>query len=249
MRSLLLLSLLFCSGLTYGQELSKEYQVIVSNFIDCVKNNKREKISEMIRYPLGREYPIPAIKDKQEFVKRYAEIFDEPLKQLIVNSKPTTDWTEVGWRGIMLGSGDVWIDPDGRLYGVNYQSKSEEKKRTEIVENERKTLHPSLLKYKEPVCILETKKFRIRIDDLGDNYRYASWPINKTMSEKPDLVLEEGEIVREGTGGNHHFTFKNGEYTYECMINVIRTAESPPAQLIIYKGEKEILSENATILN
>jgi hypothetical protein len=229
----------------FSQELKEEYQKKIVYFIDCVKNDKKKEVSNMVSYPLKREYPIPKIKNKQEFIKRYDEIFDIKLKNKITQSKTSKDWSEVGWRGIMLYNGDLWIDTDGRLIAINYQSKTESNLRTKIIEAEKKTLHSSIAQYKNPNYILETDKFRIRIDEINqDNYRYSSWGLKNLMSEKPDLIINNGKWIPDGSGGNHYFKFKTGDYTYECYIIIIGEKGSPPAQLRIYKGEKEILSQD-----
>ena len=233
----------------FGQELKKEYQGFVTNFIDCIKKDQKEKVADMISYPFEREYPIPSIKNKQEFLNRYNEIFDDSLKQMIIKSNPATDWSDVGWRGIMLYQGDVWLDLDGRLIGVNYQSKSERTLKEKLIKNDKENIHSSLSQFEKPLYVLETSKFRIRIDDLGNNnYKYASWSINKSMADKPDLVLINGEFVAEGSGGNHSYIFKNADYIYECSIIVLGEENSPPAMLTIYKGDKEVLSQRATII-
>jgi hypothetical protein len=233
----------------FGQDLQKKYQVIISNFIDCVKNDQKEKISDMISYPFKRKYPIPSIKNKQEFIERYNEIFDDTLKQMVIKSKPATDWSDVGWRGIMLYRGDIWIDFNGRLMGINYQSKAELSMREKLISNEKEKIHASLSQFQYPICVLETSKFRIRIDELGNNnIRYSSWSINKAMNEKPDLVLTKGEFIPKGSGGNHSYRFRNADYIYECSIIVMGEDNAPPARLTIYKGDKEILSQKAMII-
>ena len=233
----------------FGQGMTKEEQKVVSNFIDCIIHKKKEKLATKISFPFEREYPIPQIKNSQEFLKRYNEVFDDNLTNMIVNSKLSTDWSAVGWRGIMLLNGEVWLDYDGRLIAVNYQSKYEEKRVYELIKLEKSNLHKSLVKFKNPVHILETSKYRIRIDDLGKgNYRYASWPLKSKMTDKPDVVIEKGEYKPDGSGGNHSFIFKNKEYTYECAIIVMGEENAPPASLTIYKGDKEILSQKADII-
>lgn len=233
----------------YGQELKKEYQKLVSNFIDYIKADNKEKVADLVAFPFKKEYPIPSIKNKQEFIHRYKEIFDDSVKQIIIKSNPATDWTEMGWRGIMLNQGDIWLDIDGRLLGVNCQSKFEKKLQNKLIAEDKNSIYPSLSKFYLPICILETSKFRIRIDEL-DNYkfRYASWALNKPMSSKPDLVLYNGQYIPYGTGGNHSYQFKNGEYIYKCFISVMREEDAPPAILTILKGNKEILNQNATII-
>ncbi|TDW50243.1 hypothetical protein EV144_102679 [Flavobacterium sp. 270] len=232
-----------------AQDLKPEYQKGIIYFIDCVKNNKKEAVAGLIKFPFGREYPIPVVKNKAEFIKRYDQIFDTTLKNKIIKSNPAKDWSQMGWRGIMLYQGDVWMDEEGHLISINYQSKAESDLKAKLIKGQQNALHPSIAKFKAPVCVLETSKFRIRIDDLGnDNYRYASWSLNQKMSEKPDLVITNGKFVADGSGGNHHYEFKKGIFLYECDIIVLGEDSSPPARLIIYQNAKEILTQDAKLI-
>ena len=242
--------LVFSANFVAAQELKKEYQKGIIYFIDCVKKDKKEAVAELVKYPFKREYPIPVIKNKTEFIKRYNEIFDITLKDKIIKSNPAKDWEQVGWRGIMLNNGDLWIDEDGRLIAINYQSKLESDLKVKLIKAEQNAVHSSLVKFEEPVCVLVTSKFKIRIDDLGNqNYRYASWSQNQKMSEKPDLVITNGKFVADGTGGNHHYDFKRGQYLYECYIAPLREKEASPASLTIYNKENVILSQDARIVS
>lgn len=240
---------LFSVGNVSGQELKKEYQKFIQTFIDNIKKDDKEAVAKMISYPLRRENPIPSIQNKAELVKRYSEIFDAALKKEIISSNVDKDWSEVGWRGIMLNRGTIWFDTDGKIITINYQSKTEENLKAKLISEQKKKLHSSIAVFKEPLYVLETSKFRIRIDDLGnENYRYASWSIKKSMSEKPDLIITNGKWTPDGSGGNSKFDFKKGAYLYECYIIVLGTSDSPPAVLTIYQNNKEILSQNAKIV-
>ncbi|SNR97254.1 hypothetical protein [Flavobacterium sp. ov086] len=241
--------LIFCSQLAFSQDLKGEYQKFVKSFIANVKSNNKEGVVAFISFPLRRDYPIPEVKNKVDFVKRYDQIFDTTLKNEIIKSDPAKDWSEVGWRGIMLGSGDIWMDTNGKLITINYQSQYEIDLQKKIIANEKTKLHPSIAKFKTPMYVLETSKFRIRIDDLGnDNYRYASWSLKNSMADKPDLLITNGKWISEGTGGNSHFDFKKGVYLYECYIVLMGTSDSPPATLTIYQNGKTILTQSAKII-
>ncbi|WP_088656259.1 hypothetical protein [Geofilum rhodophaeum] len=116
---------------------------------------------------------------------------------------------------------------------------------TEIYDN----VHESIKNFEHLENILNTDKFLIRIDRLSDgSYRYASWSIKQKASEKPDLILLNGDYIREGTGGNHSYVFKNGDYAYKCSIQKLREYQAPPAVLRVYKGDKEILCQSAVIV-
>ncbi|MCD0469392.1 hypothetical protein [Flavobacterium sp. JAS] len=248
-RNLFLVLLIFCSGLIGAQDLKAEYQKLVKSFIDNIKSDNKGAIGDLIVYPLQREYPISDIVDKEGFVKRYAEVFDSNLKNEIITSNPEKDWSDMGLRGIMLNHGSIWIDIDGRLTAVNYQSKFETDLRNKLIASQKKELDSSIAFFQKPICILETSKFKIRIDNLGNNnYRYASWSIDKKMSEKPDLIICRGELVVEGIGGNHQYEFKKDNYTYECAFIILGEKNSPPAKLTIYQGGKAILKQDAKII-
>lgn len=234
---------------SFGQQLKQEYQTKINIFIGHVINDDSKEIAKWISYPLKREYPLPDIKTKEEFILRYAEIFDDSLKNSIIDSNPATDWDEMGWRGIMLYQGTLWMDTEGKITAISYQSKAEKSKKKNIIEADKKKLHFSLIEFKNPEYVLLTAKFRIRIDQLSNGkYRYASWPISKPMSEKPDLILTNGEVFMDGSGGNHHFEFKNGIYTYQCFIWRLRGSDTSPADLSVLKNEEEILSQPAEIV-
>jgi hypothetical protein len=229
--------------------MSNDSKKIVSDFIQSVKLKKRTDIGKMISFPLDREYPLPEVRRLGDFIRRYDEIFDSSLTNEIVNSMDS-DWREVGWRGIMLRYGDLWLDYDGRILAVNKLSAVETQRRQAMIEQEKGSLYPTLQDFKEPICLLETWKYRVRVDDLGnDNYRYSSWPLDSKMSSKPALVIEKGEVVPEGSGGNHFYKFKQGEYVYECyIIEMPWEDNSPPAILTVYRGGKVILSEDAKMI-
>lgn len=246
MRYSLLLFFSLASLSAYAQELDKKYRKTVSDFIVAVKNNDKEKIAKNVSYPFKRQYPLPDIKNASEFVKRYDEIFDQQFSNKIINSKIATNWSEMGWRGIMLFNGILWLQPDGRLTAVGYQSKTERDKRAQLIKIDKAQLYPGLRNYQEPVCIMETSTYLIRIDELGDsNYRYASWKKNSKMSTKPDLVLTKGQYTPDGSGGNHYYTFKNGDYSFECYVIYLGRKDDPPAKLTVYKNDEVILSQKA----
>jgi hypothetical protein len=219
---------------------------IVSTFIEYIKNDNKEKLSTMLHFPLNREYPLPSINNKKDFLKKYNEIFDSNLINIIKKSSATEDWSEVGWRGIMLSNGLMWLDYDGKIIAVNYQSNVEKLNRKNIIEKDKKLLHKSLRVFKEPVLLWETKNYKIRIDNLGNNkYRYSSWNINKLQSEKPDLILNNGLVTFEGNAGNHFYEFKNGIYKYRCNVWELGANDTPKGELFIYKNDNEILYEKA----
>lgn len=53
----------------------------------------------------------------------------------------------------MLNDGILWLDLQGQITGINYQSKAEKEHRITLIEKEKKTIHSLLWQFKEPVCI------------------------------------------------------------------------------------------------
>ena len=204
-------------------------------------------MAEKVRFPLQRAYPIPSVKNHQDFIKRYDQIFDKEFVKKIIFANPAKDWTSMGWRGIMFANGDVWLNyEDGKLLTVNYDSPFEKKYQKQLIQKDRDGLHPSIREYKLPVIILTTTQLRIRIDDLGKgNYRYTSWSINAKKSSPPINLLVKGERIPDGNGGNHFYLFKQGDYKYEVYISVIGKSSTPQANLSVYKKGKRILNVNA----
>ncbi len=221
----------------------------VEGFIRCFKPLNKEKLADRVAFPLSRQYPIPPVQNREEMLSRFDEVFDAELIGMIAGSNISADWSAVGWRGIMLKDGELWIDADGRLTAVNYQSTDDKQKRRELIEADREQLHPSLRNFQEPVLIASTICFRIRIDQMQDkSYRYAAWKAAVSMSTQPDLVLSKGEITYDGSGGNHEYKFVNGEYTYTCSIEVLGEGDAP-CELIVRKNGRGVLVQEFIALD
>ncbi|GIU26717.1 hypothetical protein TUM4637_13430 [Shewanella hafniensis] len=226
------------------EALPKEYIPLVQGLIDAAKANDPEAIAKRVAYPLKREYPIPAIQNTQEMIARFDQVFDPNLLEQIAHSKIEADWQTMGWRGIMLGSGVVWLDFDGKIIAINYQTPVEAKLKAELIAKQQTGLHASVREFVSPELTWETAKFTIRVDNMGNNqYRYAAWAKGKSLSEKPDLVLNKGKLVLDGSGGNHSFQFRSGPYQYHCYVTVLGTSDSPPGELVVYKNDQEILKQ------
>ncbi|MGS0534841.1 hypothetical protein [Pseudoalteromonas sp. SaAl2] len=225
--------------------LEQQYQKNISPIITAFKGGDRAAIAALIRYPLKRRYPLPAIKNEAEFINRFDEVFDDELATVIASSNIDTDWDKVGWRGIMLNSGVVWVDTDGKIIGINYQTAKEQSLAENLIAADKQALHPSVNTFAEPILDWQTAKYRVRVDDLGNyNYRYVSWSIDKKPNAKPDLVLTHGEKKFDGSGGNHSYTFKNGRYSYVLQVTVIGCDTSASGWLEVYKDGKQLLLED-----
>lgn len=247
---LLFLALLF-SQMTFSQNEKLEGHKLanVKHIINLFKQKDIQKIVEKVNYPLRRDYPVLNINTENELKDRFNEVFDDILINKIANSKPE-QWSEMGWRGIMLDDGVIWIDSDeGRILAVNYQSDFEKNKQKQLIAEEKKQVHTSLSIFKNPVYKIETENYLIRIDELQNSkYRYASWKITENESSKPDLILKNGDFEFQGSGGNGMFTFKSGIYSYKIYRNIIGEIDTPEITLIVEKSGKLVLREDGKLI-
>ncbi len=232
-----------------NEKLADDKIKSINNVIEVFKSNNIDKISNIIRFPLDREYPIPSIKNKKEFKKRFNEVFDKILIDKIANSK-IENWSEVGWRGIMLGNGVLWMaNSDGIITSINYQSNIEKKLRSDLISIEKENVHSSLKTFNIPKYKIKTKKYLIRIDELSDNiFRYASWKIGADESSKPDIIINNGTLDFDGSGGNHFFTFVKENYTYKIYRNIMGEKNTPDITLEVEKGGKIIVTEDGQLV-
>lgn len=220
----------------------------IDKTIALFKTGNIDKISEIISFPLQRQYPIPSIKDKVELKQRFSEVFDKILIDKIANSK-IEQWKEVGWRGIMLDDGIFWIDSDGeKITAVNYQSDFEKKLREDLIAKEKEILHLSLKNFENPVYKIKTKNYLIRIDELANHkYRYASWKISNEESSKPSIILSNGVLEYQGSGGNLDITFTSGDVVYKINRNIIGEENMPDITLEVEKDGQIILTEDGVL--
>ena len=143
---------------------------------------------------------------------------------------------------------DVWVDDDGNIIAVNYQSAKEKILLAAAIKADKSQLPASLQKFKKPVYLIFTKNYKIRIDETADGvYRYAAWKI-KSRKTLPDIVIENGTWEFQGSGGNHTVTFTNNGYTYIVSVFVINAADEPDASIEVIQQEKAILTEDGRII-
>lgn len=220
----------------------------IQEFIESVKRLDKNKIAKFFEYPIYLDPVIPSIKNNSELIEKFDLVFDPNIINQIANSKINKDWSAVGSKGIMFKNGDIWFDYYGtRISHINYATNKKKELKQFIQKFQRDTLHSSLKDFEESIIQASTEKYRIRIDRLKNgNYRYASWQINKQISDIPSLVLVNGSIEYYGSSGNYGFEFRNGKYIYSCFIN---KADRVPSQLYIKKDGILLLETNFTEIN
>jgi hypothetical protein len=245
----ILLTLLILTGTTtFGQnnELKKEQIQSIQKLINIFKTKNKTKIADLISYPLMREYPLKDVKNKNDFIQRFDDIFDKEFVDKVGNSK-MKHWSEVGWRGIMLYDGALWIDDKANIMTVNYQSAKEKELLVNAIKADKNQLPKALQDYEKPIYLFYTKNYKIRIDETKEGiYRYASWKFKNVKSD-PDIIIPNGNREFQGSGGNHVITFNNDGYTYTVSINILGTVGTSNATLEVSKHNKTLLTEDGKI--
>jgi uncharacterized protein YgiM (DUF1202 family) len=93
----------------------------------------------------------------------------------------------------------------------------------------------------------ENNEFIIKIDRLkNQDVRYISWNKPKMVTDKPNLVLYNGKVVRQGTGGGYHYIFKSGEWNYVIENNLM--GESMGIFLKLLNNSKQKMYKKMTDL-
>ena len=236
-------------GHSGGQQPLESDDVSTANrFIEAVRDADIARLASIIDFPLRRPYPLPHL-SHSEFIARYEDIFDDRFTRMVVSSS-ADDCGRIGWRGLQLHDGRIWFDDDGHVISVNYESEVERRERMRLIELEKRGLHESLRVYDAPILEWETCTYRIRIDSMVNDdytlrYRYASWKVERFHDSMPDIIIDNGSMIRQGTGGNHHYEFQNGDYRYVLYVERIGKGDSPGG-LTVYR-DRNMLSE--TIVN
>lgn len=245
---LLALFALIAIGSIQAQDISlnKKQVQLVQRLVQTFKTNDKAKIAAWVSYPLRREYPLKSIQNQQALVQRFTEVFDAALIKQIAQSK-MSDWAEVGWRGIMLDNGTVWINESGKIFAINHQTANAKQALQAAIAADKAQLPPSLQNFERPLYQIQTKTFSIRIDVVAEGkYRYAAWKSSNAKGA-PELVLTNGEMNYDGTGGNHSISFKKDGYTYQVYIFVIGAESNADASLEVSKQGKLLLSEDGMV--
>ncbi len=246
MKKLIFVICVLSSNYCFAGDLTPLQQKQVQHIINLFKKNDVNAITQSISYPLQREEPIPSINNATEMKKRFSQIFDTKLSKQIANSK-LSQWSDMGWRGVMFDQGMVWLGDD-KITAINYSSPAEQSYKNQLISAQKQKLYPTLKNFKAPIFQFKTAKFQIRIDEISQGkYRYASWAINQSQSTKPDLIINNGIVTMDGSGGNHFYTFKSGTYQYIVFRNLLGSSNTPDVSLSVTKNGKEILHQNGQL--
>lgn len=182
----------------------------IRTLTEAVRDNNEQKFASVVNYPLQRPYPLHDIKNAKEMQKYYPTMVDEKLRKT-VSEADSTDWTDMGWRGHVLGDGQLMVDDDG-LYAVNYLSPTESAMRDSLRRAEIASLPQTLRGSWTPVGAFydatNKKVYRVDVLNDGQTYRLAEFPASKIKS-KPLRVMT-GNKTEEGSAQSVSYNFPNG---------------------------------------
>ncbi|MBD8082757.1 hypothetical protein [Chryseobacterium caseinilyticum] len=99
--------------------------------------------------------------------------------------------------------------------------------------------------------IIKTKKFKIKIDKQPNgNYLYQSWGANTKISAKPAMIISDGEVIPDGSGGNYYFEFNNNGTIYQVWRNYLTnsTQKAPYTLVVIDSNGETIVRQDAQVV-
>ncbi len=223
------------------QMVSEKKKEVAAKFIDLVQDKDWKSLSEIINYPLGRDYPIADIQNKSEFLSRRKEVFDDSLITMISNSSAdSSDWSEIDSQEILFKNDMVSLDSVGGLISVNYQTEASVILKDKLTELDRSSLPKYLQIYERPILQMETEKFLIRIDELkGPSYRLIAWiQGNRNPNTPAVIIVPSGVLKHYGVGSDYSYTFKSEFGDFVCYISELKKDGSLPADLFLYRDGK-----------
>ncbi|MGH1518010.1 hypothetical protein [Chryseobacterium sp. JK1] len=99
--------------------------------------------------------------------------------------------------------------------------------------------------------IIKTKKFKIRLDKQPNGkYLYQSWSANANITTKPNMIISDGELVPDGSGGNYYILFNNQGHTYQVWRNYLTdSAKKAPYTLVVNDpNDHEIVNQDGYVV-
>ncbi|MCJ7932531.1 MAG: hypothetical protein MUW56_02570 [Chryseobacterium sp.] len=120
----------------------------------------------------------------------------------------------------------------------------------QILKNENFASHSVVQKIPKTV-IIKTKKFKIRIDKQPNGkYLYQAWNANAKITSKPSMIISNGELIPDGSGGNYYFAFTNEGYSYQVWRNYLTdSAKKAPYTLSVTDDSgREVLREDGQVV-
>ena len=218
----------------------------IKKFQEDVRSKNRERIASHFKFPFDIGYPLPDIKDKNDFIARYELLFDKFIEEEISCSN---DWCS--WHGVTCNSGHLLfgdVDSSGNLIAtfIRLHPKAYYEVLEREIDIQRQSLHPSLHKFRRPIVVARSESCIFRVDEIvPGELRLAIWTQGKTMKDCPDYVNKDGFISQVGSSGCPDWLFVNGTDTvWVGYMNFDNKAAY--YRLERYSGEHTMLDITAT---
>ena len=229
-------------------EYYKHLKESVKKFKDILKTNNPELIAQNVVYPYSLGWGVPSIHNEKEFIEKYDIILPEYLRKYLIDT-PDNQWDSgQNLGGICLNyCPDAHLTYDGKMLSVK-DSEEIKKYRKEYIENEKQIIHPSLKEYNYNLYTMETEDWLIRIDDMEglyeayseyerqQHYRLSLWKKGKTISDKPDIVIDQGYLwKKKKKNADYIYDFNNGEYFCRFIVHTLGPIDQPRYYIAFYK--------------
>ncbi|MCH1917911.1 hypothetical protein L9G15_00525 [Shewanella sp. A3A] len=244
--------------LSYSGDASREHYLYESSqqVLAWIQANDVAALADSVNYPvtIGGSEPEVSIHDADEFTRYFPHLFTETLRQQLRDSTQPS----ITWRGARVADGALWLTDicdDDQCQQVTvaitsfyspefYQQPFGRQAQQRLQQRMAADLPEELLPIKQNNLLWQTKNYLVRVDTLTDGQlRYAVWSAGNAMNSKPDLVLHNGEMHYDGSGGNYYYLFANGKYVYRLDVVILGTAESPAGYLRVTRGERTLVEQ------
>ncbi|SMO70649.1 hypothetical protein SAMN06265171_10590 [Chryseobacterium rhizoplanae] len=109
----------------------------------------------------------------------------------------------------------------------------------------------SALQQVPKTVIIKTKKFKIRIDKQPNGkYLYQSWNANAKITAKPSMIISDGEMIPDGTGGNYYISFSNEGHSYQIWRNYLTDSpkKAPYTLVVNDANDNEIVRQDGYVV-
>lgn len=109
----------------------------------------------------------------------------------------------------------------------------------------------SALQQVPKTVIIKTKKFKIRIDKQPNGkYLYQSWNANTKITAKPSMIISDGELIPDGTGGNYYINFNNEGHSYQIWRNYLTDSpkKAPYTLVVNDANDREIVRQDGYVV-
>lgn len=109
----------------------------------------------------------------------------------------------------------------------------------------------SALQQVPKTVIIKTKKFKIRIDKQPNGkYLYQSWNANAKITAKPSMIISDGEMIPDGTGGNYYISFNNEGHSYQIWRNYLTDSpkKAPYTLVVNDANDNEIVRQDGYVV-